>query len=141
MRFFILLFIVVPLIEIFALVKIGSVIGSLWTIAAVIGTAIAGAVLVRHQGAAAVQRLSGALARGELPALTILEGFLLLVSGILLLTPGFFTDLIGFLFLIPGLRVAIVKWALKYIIPKFTTVSAVNPSNKNSVDGEFRRID
>ena len=141
MRLLISLFIAVPLLEIYVLVKVGGLLGPFWTITAVISTAIVGAILVRLQGAATIGRLRIALAQGELPARTIIEGFLLLVAGVLLLTPGFFTDFIGFFCLIPSTRMLLVSWALKVLLPKMAVVSPSSSTAKNSVDGEFRRID
>ena len=85
-----LTFLLVPLLEIYLLIEIGSVIGAAWTVAGVVGTAVVGAALVRRQGLAALGRVRSATEAGELPAITIIEGLALLVAGALLLTPGFF---------------------------------------------------
>ena len=85
-----LTFLLVPLLEIYLLIEIGSLIGAAWTVAAVVGTAALGAALVRRQGLVALARFRAATEAGELPALTIMEGLVLLVAGALLLTPGFF---------------------------------------------------
>ncbi len=98
------LIITVPLIEIYLLIKIGSVIGALPTILMVVLTAVLGAALLRQQGLAALQRFQIAIAKEEVPATELLEGVILLIGGILLLTPGFFTDAIGFLCLLPFSR-------------------------------------
>ena len=85
-----LIFLAVPLVEIFLLIKVGNVIGAPWTIALVVLTALVGAWLVRLQGLSALNRVRQSAARGELPALELLEGLFLLAAGALLLTPGFF---------------------------------------------------
>lgn len=98
------LIITVPLVEIYLLIKIGSVIGALPTILMIVSTAVLGAALLRQQGVATLRRFQIAIAKEEIPAAEILEGVVLLIGGILLLTPGFFTDAIGFLCLLPPSR-------------------------------------
>jgi UPF0716 protein FxsA len=104
-----LLFLIVPLIEIYLLIQVGSVIGAVWTVFAVVATAVIGVSLLRSQGLDTVQRAQLSLAQGQLPAVAMLEGVALIFSGALLLTPGFFTDSIGFLLLIPMLRQSLIK--------------------------------
>jgi UPF0716 protein FxsA len=103
-RLLFLLFLVVPLVEIYFLIKVGDVIGAGWTIFAVVATAVIGASLLRIQGASTLLRAQLNLAKGSLPAMEMMEGFALALSGVLLLTPGFFTDIFGFLLLIPPVR-------------------------------------
>jgi UPF0716 protein FxsA len=110
LRLLFVLFLVVPLIEIYLLIKVGSVIGAMPTVALVVLTAVIGAVLLRVQGFTTMQRVRLSLAQGEVPALEMLEGVVLLFCGALLLTPGFFTDTIGFLGLVPPLRRAMILW-------------------------------
>ena len=93
---FLLLFLLVPLVEIYFMIKVGSWIGAFTTVVLVVLTAVLGAALARHQGLATLQRLQQTIARGEAPALEMLEGGLLLVGALLLLVPGFITDLAGF---------------------------------------------
>ncbi len=112
MKFFFLLFLLVPLIEIYFLIEIGGVVGAGLTIALVVLTAVLGAFLVRAQGFSTFARVQLQMARGESPAVELLEGLLLLVAGALLLTPGFFTDAVGFVFLVPPLRRKIITHAL-----------------------------
>ncbi len=99
-----LLFLLVPVIEIYLLIEVGSAIGAMSTIFLVVLTAIVGAALLRWQGFTTLQRVREAMARGEVPAIEMMEGVVLLICGALLLTPGFFTDAIGFLALIPAVR-------------------------------------
>jgi len=89
-NFFILLFIFTPLIEIYLLIQIGSEIGALLTIALILFTAGLGVTLLRIQGLITLTKIRQSLDRGELPAATMLEGLMLLIAGVLLLTPGFF---------------------------------------------------
>jgi UPF0716 protein FxsA len=88
------------------------VLGALPTVSLVVFTAILGAGLLRWQGFATMQRLRQTLARGQLPAIEMLEGAVLLICGALLLTPGFFTDIIGFLGLVPFIRRNFILWLL-----------------------------
>jgi len=99
-----LVFLLVPLVEIYLLIKVGSIIGALPTVFMVVFTAVLGAFLLRLQGFATLARFQRSLAQGELPASTLIEGALLLLAGALLLTPGFFTDAVGFILLVPPLR-------------------------------------
>ena len=103
-RIFFALFILVPLLEIYLLIKVGGIIGALPTVFMVVFTAVLGVLLLRHQGLYTLGKVQAALERGELPTMAMLEGVVLIISGALLLTPGFFTDTIGFLGLIPALR-------------------------------------
>ncbi|HEY9078600.1 FxsA family protein [Magnetovibrio sp.] len=102
-------FIGVPLIEIALFIQVGGAIGLWPTIAVVVLTAIAGTALLRHQGLSALTRLQDSLDRGEPPIDPVFDGFCLLAAGILLLTPGFFTDAIGFLLFTPPLRAALKR--------------------------------
>ena len=112
MRIFFLVFLFVPLIEIYFLIKIGSMVGAGYTILLVVFTAVLGAFLVRAQGFATFARVQMQLGKGQLPALEMFEGLFLFVAGALLLTPGFFTDAIGFVFLTPPLRRKIIAYLM-----------------------------
>lgn len=115
------LFLAVPLIEIYLLIEVGQVIGAPLTIVAVVGTALLGAALARYQGMVTVTRLYTQLNTGELPTQTLFEGACLLVAGALLLTPGFFTDAVGFALLTPPLR----RWAYRRV--KHRLVARMDP--------------
>ena len=143
---FLLLFLSIPLVEIYFLIKIGSWIGALPTVLLVVVTAVLGAALVRYQGFATLQRLQMTLARGEMPAIEMLEGVILLVAAVLLLTPGFFTDVIGFACLLPALRRALALWGLKRAMVDPTGQGPFGPSpgsgpGQRTIEGEFRRDD
>ncbi|MDX1594594.1 MAG: FxsA family protein [Gammaproteobacteria bacterium] len=107
-----LLFLVVPLVEIYLLIQAGGIIGALNTVALVVLTAVAGAWLLRLQGLATLRRVQRSLDQGVLPETELVEGVLLLVAGALLLTPGFVTDLIGFVLLVPATRGALARGIL-----------------------------
>jgi len=145
-----ILFVSVPLLEIYLLIEIGGVIGAGWTLFAIVATALIGASLVRLQGLGVFQRLQGTAARGELPALELLEGAGLLFSGLLLLTPGFFTDALGFLLLVPPLRRALVLRLLRQVIvaPGVATAGEVHVQRihrshgrTHTIDGDYDRVD
>ena len=135
-----LTFLLVPLLEIYLLIEIGSVIGVVWTVLGVVGTAVVGATLVRRQGLAALGRFRSATVAGELPAITIIEGLALLVAGALLLTPGFFTDAIGFALLTPSLRQILIR---RWFIGGAEGIGSATQRKRESgvVEGEFRRLD
>ena len=103
-RLLFVIFLIVPIVEIYVLIEVGSRVGALTTVALVVFTAVLGAALMRQQGFATLQRVQREVASGELPALTLMEGAFILVAGALLLTPGFVTDAIGFSFLVPPWR-------------------------------------
>jgi len=122
------------------------VIGAVPTIALVVFTAVVGVWLLRLQGLATLQRVQVALDRGELPTVAMLEGAVLLVCGALLLTPGFFTDLVGFAGLVPALRQRLVLAFLERGL--FTVQSPDGPRNETRrsgsprvIEGEYRRDD
>ena len=103
-RILFLLFLTVPLVEIYFLIQVGREIGALSTVLLCILSAALGAILLRIQGILTLLRAREKLRRGELPADNLLEGLILLIAGVLLLTPGFITDVVGFLCLVPSLR-------------------------------------
>lgn len=99
-----LAFVGVPILEIALFIQVGGAIGLGWTLALVIGTALLGTMLLRAQGLATMGRARASLDRGEVPMREVFDGACLLVGGALLLTPGFATDTIGFLLLLPPVR-------------------------------------
>jgi UPF0716 protein FxsA len=105
-----LAFLAVPFIEIALFIKAGQLIGVLPTIALTVVTAIAGSVLMRVQGFAVLNRFTEAAAKGEMPLTPVIDGIGILVAGLLLMTPGFFTDALGILLFVPALRRAGMRW-------------------------------
>ena len=103
MRLFLLL-VAVPIIEIALFIEVGGMLGTWPTIGIVILTALIGSILLRQQGLKALGNIQGRLMSGDDPGRLLADGAMILFSGALLLTPGFFTDAIGFLLLIPGVR-------------------------------------
>ncbi|WP_200856833.1 FxsA family protein, partial [Klebsiella pneumoniae] len=109
-------FIAVPVIEIALFIQVGGVLGVWPTIALVLLTAIVGASLVRSQGLQTLLTVQQRLAQGQLPAQQILEGVMLAVAGVLLLTPGFFTDILGMLVLLPAPRAYFAKQLMSRVV-------------------------
>ena len=134
------LFFLIPLIEIYLLIKVGSWIGAPMTIFLVVFTAVLGAFLLKKQGMATLERVRQAVERGEVPAIELLEGAMLIFGGALLLTPGFFTDILGFICLIPVLRRRIVVWALEkgFVM---TLGGGGRHHGPRTLDGEYWRDD
>ena len=110
-----LVFAIVPIIEIWLLIKIGRVIGPLPTVAILLAVSLTGAWLARSQGFRLIVAIRDELAAGRLPAAHFLDGALILTGGILLFTPGFFTDFIGLFFLIPTTRRLLKKWLRNWL--------------------------
>lgn len=104
MRFLFLFFIAVPLVEMLLLFEVSDQIGGLSTLGLVVATAVIGVQVLKQQGIATLTRANARLSSGELPAQEIIEGMLLAAAGALLLTPGFITDTLGFVFLAGPLR-------------------------------------
>ncbi len=111
----VLLFTVVPALEIFLLFKIGSEIGGFNTFMIVIITGILGAALAKSQGLMILQNLQQEMQKGELPANHIIQGLMVFAGGLLLLTPGFVTDILGFSLVLPGTRHLLMLWVKRLI--------------------------
>ena len=108
-----LAFTIIPFLEIYFLIEIGSYIGAFNTLMIVILTGFLGAILARYQGLKTMLKVRESLARGEMPAEHLLDALLVLLAGIVLLTPGFLTDLAGFTILIPTTRFHFKRWLRK----------------------------
>jgi len=139
-----LLFVAVPLIEIALFIKLGGFLGLWNTLAIVVATAFLGTWLVRTQGVAAMNRVRGSFSEMRDPPEPLANGAMILFAGALLLTPGFFTDAVGFLLLFPPFRAAAFKYAKSRIkVQTFTTgappTHRQNPSS-NVIDGEYTEI-
>jgi len=108
-RFF-LLFTLVPLLELYILIKIGSYIGAFQTVALVVFTALFGVVIARIEGLRKLQQIKQSLAQGIVPAEEMVDGVLIFVAGILLIIPGVLTDLFALILLIPYTRTLFKRW-------------------------------
>ena len=105
-----LVFLIVPVIEIYLLIQVGSRIGGVPTVALLLLMSLLGAYLMRSQGGRVLARIQEELSQGRLPAAQLLDGALIFIGGVLLTTPGFFTDFIGIFFLVPATRRVIKMW-------------------------------
>jgi len=141
-----ILFLVVPTVEIYVLIKVGGIIGTLPTIFLIVFTAVLGALLLRYQGFVTLRNFQISLGGGRLPTLELMEGMVLLVAGALLLTPGFITDTLGFLCLVPPLRRGLIRWLLR----RYRMTPGPGPADAAgspaghrpgpvTIDGEYRR--
>jgi UPF0716 protein FxsA len=133
----ILLFTVIPIIELYLLITVGKLIGVWPTILIVILTAVIGVQLLHFQGLATLQKVQNALAQGQVPAEALIEGLLLLVGGALLLTPGFFTDVLGLTCLLPYPRIYLARWLNRYI--QAASYTRKTDKRNMTVEGECRR--
>lgn len=113
--YLILLFTIVPIVELVLLIRLGQCIGVSYTLAIVILTGIAGAYLARSQGLATLRRIQDDVNKGIMPADKIFDGVMILCGGMLLLTPGLITDFIGFMSLVPFTRRLIKLWLKRKI--------------------------
>jgi len=113
LRILFVLFILVPLLELYVLIEVGNGIGGLPTIALCLLTAAIGGFLIRWQGMSTLIDAQKRMARGEIPADHGIHGLLIALAGILLFTPGFITDTVGFLLLVPPLR----QWIINRMLP------------------------
>jgi len=149
------LFIAIPLIEIALFIEVGGFIGLWPTLVIVVATAIAGTWLVRTQGIAAINDLRGSFSELRDPSDALAHGAMILISGALLLTPGFFTDAVGFALLVPGLRRHIIaKGRERFKMKRFEMGQQprapgpppqgqrrAHPSQGDIVEGEFQEVD
>ena len=159
MRYLFLLFVVMPVLELWLLLKVGGIIGATETILLVFVTAIVGSWLLRREGVSTLLRARQKMAASQMPANEMIEGLLLAVAGALLLTPGFITDMIGGALLIYPIRFAIASYLKNNIA--FAAVGAGNgagyqqqhfhsqggfqntrsESSDNIIEGDFESID
>lgn len=141
MPLFLLVFIGAPLIELYILIQVGHVIGALPTIGLCILTAVIGTALLRREGLKTLMSARYHLDRGEVPALQMFEGVALALGGILLLTPGLVTDVIGFACLLPPTRRLLVRAALKRLNVRFSPAPRGHGGEGShyTIEGTFER--
>jgi UPF0716 protein FxsA len=139
----VLLFIVVPIAELAVIIQVGQAIGVWWTIAILVADSILGSVLMRAQGRVAWRRFNAAVQEGRVPAREVLDGALVVFGGLLLLTPGFLTDVLGLLLLIPPTR-ALVRRVLVRRLERRMVAAAQRPRHRchsYDVDGTATDVD
>lgn len=138
-----LAFLAVPLIEIALFIQVGGAIGLFPTLLIVIVTAILGTVLVRNQGLHALEQVKSSFNQMRDPSEALAHGAMIVFAGALLLTPGFFTDAVGFALLVPAFRLAVFRWVRARV--KVTTVSGAGPQGPRQhgadvIDGEYSEV-
>ena len=110
------IFLIVPVFEIYLLIEVGQVIGALWTAFLVVLTAVIGVRLLKIQGISTLRRAQNKMQSAQAPAQEMLEGVGLVLAGAFLLTPGFFTDTVGFILLFPPARIWLVSKLVSYLM-------------------------
>ncbi len=143
----VLVFIVVPILEIVVFIQAGQWIGLWPTLAAIVLTALIGAALVRHQGLSTLQRAQQSLAEGRFPIAEVFEGLCIVFAGALLITPGFITDTAGFLLLVPSVRVLLRRLVGRRMIDsgRVTVWTDAPPPGHGRggvvIDAEYEHVD
>jgi len=122
MALLVILFIVVPIVEIYVIIQVGEAIGILPTLALLLADALLGSLLLRHQGRGAWRRFNEALAQRRFPAREAADGVMIAIGGTLLLTPGFVTDIFGLILLIPPTRALVRRSMGFYFGRRFVVV-------------------
>jgi len=136
---FLLLFIIVPILEVYAFLTVGAAVGIFQTLLLCVLTAIIGGILVKKQGIETLFKAQSNITGGKLPVKEIFDGFCLIIAGALLLTPGFVTDIAGFLLLLPPFRDFLRSKMAKS--NKFSVNMPSNPSNDDDIiDGDYETI-
>lgn len=118
-----LLFTILPIVELWLLIRVGSVIGALQTIALTLLISAFGAALAKAQGILVIREFNAALARGEMPADPMFDGLLVFAGGALLLTPGFITDTVGLLMLFPPTRKLLREYIRLNVLPEISVTT------------------
>jgi UPF0716 protein FxsA len=134
----ILLFIVVPIAELYVIIQVGQAIGALPTIAILIADSLVGSLLLRSQGRLAWRRFNEALSAGRVPAREVLDGGLVIFGGAFLITPGFLTDVVGILLLLPPTR-ALARRLLVGVFSRRFVVAAVGSAGAGAMRRASRR--
>ncbi|HVY97287.1 MAG TPA: FxsA family protein [Solirubrobacterales bacterium] len=123
MALLVVLFIVVPIVEIYVIIQVGELIGAWPTVALLLADALLGSFLLKHQGRSAWRRFNEALAQRRFPGKEVVDGALILVGGTLLLAPGFITDIVGIVLLIPPTRALVRGLLRRFTVGRFTVVN------------------
>ena len=132
---FILLFLM-PFLEIFLIIEIGQHFGAMKTIIMILATAILGAVLVRIEGLSTLSRIKNSVQRGELPTIELISGGILIISAVVLLTPGFITDVLGLVLMSPSLRRRVASMVAQKLFTRQERSSGANSGK--IIDTEFK---
>ena len=139
------LFIVLPLAELYVILKVGDAIGAVWTILLLAADSVLGSVLLRTQGRSVWRRFNNALAEGKMPHREVIDGVLVIFGGAFLITPGFITDIVGVLLLLPPTR-SLIRGQVVRRLGRRVTVGAVDRFGRRAprdydVEGTAREYD
>jgi UPF0716 protein FxsA len=137
----VILFIVVPIAELFVIIQVGEAIGVWLTIALLIADSVLGSMLMRSQGRVAWRRFNEAVRDARVPAREVADGVLVIFGGALLLTPGFITDIFGILFLLPPTRALIRRLFLREAMRRITITMATSTARPTPRRDETRSDD
>jgi UPF0716 protein FxsA len=132
-----LLFLLVPIAELYVIIQVGEAIGLGWTVVLLIADSVLGSLLLRGQGRAVWRRFNEALAQARVPHREIVDGVLVIFGGALLLTPGFLTDIVGVTFLLPPSR-AVIR---RFLIRRLGRRAQVRTTRAYDVEGTAREYD
>lgn len=141
------LFVGVPVLEIAIFIQVGGWLGLWPTVGLILLTAVLGTALLRQQGLATLARAQTAMDRGEMPMTEVIHGLFLLIAGVLLLTPGFATDLVGFLLFVPAIRLALGGYILHRMLASggnfhvHTARTTTATRGENVIEGEFEPVE
>ena len=138
------LFLVVPLIELAIIIQVGQSIGLVWTIVILVADSVLGSLLVRSQGRTAWRRFTEAIQAGRPPAREVMDGVLVIGGGALLLTPGFVSDLVGIALLLPPTRAVVRRIVLRRVMKRMTaslTGAAAGAPRARAYDVEGRAVE
>jgi UPF0716 protein FxsA len=139
------LFIALPLVELYVILKVGDAIGAVWTILLLAADSVLGSLLLRTQGRSVWRRFNDALAEGKMPHREVMDGVLVIFGGAFLITPGFVTDFVGLLLLLPPTRAVIranvVRRLGRRVAVGVTTRTARRPPRGYDVEGTAREYD
>ena len=141
------LFIVVPILELAIIIQVGQLVGVWWTLALLIADSLLGSMLMRSQGRAAWQRFTATVQAGRPPAREVADGVLIIFGGALLLTPGFISDIVGLLFLLPPTRAMIRRLFLRRAMARLVVtfpgpgMAPRRPDANGDVDGTAVELD
>lgn len=135
MAILVALFIVIPIIEIYVIIQIGSLIGVWPTVALLIADAVLGSMLLRHQGRGAWRRFNAAITERRFPGREVADGLLIAIGGTLLLTPGFVTDIFGAILLIPPTRAIVRRLMRGYVGRRFLIMGVSGAAGRSGPTG------
>ena len=141
---FLIIFVLIPLAEVYAFITVGEEIGVLKTLLLCVLTAMIGGLLVRHQGLETLMKGRASLTQGQMPMDALFDGICIIIAGALLLTPGFVTDTVGFALLVPPFRRFMRDVIIKYNLvktEKYSVKHTYTRQNSDIIEGNYEEID